>query len=117
MMRHAGVLVGVLAMGAVIGAVGTLAHRVYPYAGVAAVIVMTFTAALFARAWKDWSGLALFAAGWALTVFLLAQQGPGGSVLIVEDTLGYVFLLGSAISIVLVSFAPSFLIKGREHVA
>lgn len=110
-------LSGLLLIGAAVAAVGTLSHRTYPYAGVAAVIVMAFTAALFARLWHQWAGLSLFAAGWAVVVFLLAQQGPGGSVLIVDDALGQVYLLGSAVAIVLVAMAPAFLLKGREDVA
>ncbi|WP_143338145.1 hypothetical protein [Demequina sp. NBRC 110054] len=117
MMRRALGLGGLLVMGAAIAAIGTLSHRTYPFYGVIAVVVMTFTGALFARAWHDWAGLALYSGAWAIVVFLLAQAGPGGSVLIVEDALGYTYLLGSAAAIVLVSFTPSFLIKGREHVA
>ncbi len=104
-------------MGAVIAAIGALSHRTYPFYGLVAVIAVTLTGALFARAWHDWAGLALYAGGWAVVVFLLAQEGPGESVLVVEDALGYGFLLGSAAAIVLVSFTPGFLIKGREHVA
>ncbi len=117
MMRRALGLGGLLLMGAAVATIGTLSHREYPYVGLVAVVVMTFTGALFARAWHDWAGLALYSGAWALVVFLLAQEGPGGSVLIVDGALGRAFLLGSAAAIVLVSFIPSFLIKGRDNVA
>ncbi len=110
-------LVGLFLIGGAVATVGTLSHRTSPYFGVAAVIVMAFTAALFSRLWHEWAGLSLFAAGWAITVFLLAQEGPGGSVLIVDGTLGKTYLLGSAIAIVVVAMAPGFLLKGREDVA
>ncbi|WNM28016.1 DUF6113 family protein [Demequina capsici] len=110
-------LAALFAVGAAIATVGALSHRAFPYIGVALVILVTFTGAVFSRAWKDWGGLALYSSGWAVTVFLLAQRGPGGSVLIVEDALGLVFLLGSTAMIVLVALIPSFLLKGREDVA
>ena len=110
-------LVALLFIGAAVAAVGALSHRTYPYVGVAAVIAMTLTAALFARLWHDWAGLSAFAGAWAVVVFVLAQEGPGGSVLIVDDALGKMYLLGSAIAIVIVAMVPGFLLKGREDVA
>ncbi len=104
-----------LVSGAIVATVGSVAYRSIPPFGVALAIVMVAFAAVFARAWLSWTGLGLFAAVWMSVTFVWTLAGPGGSVLIAADTLGYAWLAGGVIAIVVAALLPKKLLVG-EHV-
>ena len=104
-----------LVSGAIVATVGSVAYRSIPPFGVALAIVMVALAAVFARAWLSWTGLGLFAAVWMSVTFVWTLAGPGGSVLIAADTLGYAWLAGGVIAIVVAALLPKKLLVG-EHV-
>ncbi|WP_062135930.1 hypothetical protein [Demequina aestuarii] len=105
----------VLLFGGVITAsVGAVAHRGFPPLGVVLCVMMVALGAVFARTWLGWAGLGLFAGAWMTMTFVWALEGPGGSVLIVQDALGIGWLAGGAIAIVAASVMPSRLLVGAH---
>ncbi|WP_084075047.1 hypothetical protein [Demequina sp. NBRC 110052] len=110
-------LLAVLALGGVVGLVGVLAHRAYPWFGLVAVLVLTLVAAVFVRAWSSWPALGVFTAGLAIAVSVFAQEGPGGGLLLVEDALGWTYLVGAAGAVVLAAVIPAKVLVGSHDVA
>jgi len=103
----------VLAAGGLITAsVGAVAHRGYPPLGVIGAVVMVAFAAVFARTWLGFAGLAVFAGTWVAMTLVWSLDGPGGSVLIAQDGLGISWLVGSAVVIVAASIVPSRVLVG-----
>ncbi len=94
-------------LGIFVGAAGTVGHRYEPYWGSALVLGVVLSAGTFARAWKSWVGLLVFGQAWAATVmFLYFYSPPSGSVLIVNDTLGKIWLFGGVVAAVLPVLIP-----------
>lgn len=105
----------VLLIGGVITAsVGAVAHRGFAPLGVVLCVLMVGLGAAFARTWLAWTGLGLFAGAWMTMTFVWALEGPGGSVLIVQDALGVGWLAGGALAIVAAAVVPSRLLVGAH---
>ena len=94
-------------LGFFVGVVGTAAHRYHPYWGSVLVIALVLVAGTYARAWKAWTGLLVFSMVWIATVLLLYfVSGPGGSIVILGDSLGKAWLFGGSIAAVAPAFIP-----------
>lgn len=83
-----------LALGLVVGLVGTVAHRSAPPWGLVAAMITLFAVAVVARATAGTGALLAAGAGWLLAVQVLAQTGPGGDALVLADALGYTWAYG-----------------------
>ncbi|MFW7414423.1 hypothetical protein [Demequina sp. SO4-18] len=101
-----------LSGGLITATVGAVAHRTYPPLGLVMCLLMVALGAAFARTWLAWPGLGVFAGAWMTMTFVWALEGPGGSVLIVQDPLGIGWLAGGSIAIVVASLLPSRLLVG-----
>lgn len=107
----------VLAIAGIVTAmVGASAHRSIPPFGPILSILLVVAMALFARSWKDWAGIGASAGLWAVATALLSLEGPGGSVLIAQDALGYSWLIGGMLAIMIVSMVPRSVLFGRADV-
>lgn len=104
-----------VALGVIVAIVGAAAYRDVPWIGVSLCIALVLFSMLFVRSWSSWSGVIAFAVPWAVLTFLFTRQGPGGSLLIPQDSLGYAWIYGGTIAIVLVCVLPPSLI-GRSRV-
>lgn len=100
--------------GLITASVGAVAHRGFPPYGAIASIAMVACAAVFARAWLGFAGVGAFAAAWLVMTFVWALEGPGGSVLIAQDSLGIAWLVGGTVMIMAASVVPTKLLAG-EH--
>lgn len=100
---------GGLAFAAFVGGIVSVsAHRYQPYWGSVLVIALVLASATFARAARSWLGLCVYAIVWFATVGSLSWvQGPGGSIVVLDDALGRTFLIGGSLAIVAVAFLPS----------
>ena len=107
----------VVVLGASVAIVGAVGYRSAPWFGVIISLVLVLVSALFARAFLGWGGLVAFAAPWVVLTFTFAQEGPGGGALIVADALGYAWLIGATVIVVLVSVLPPSLVGGGRRVA
>lgn len=105
MKRALGFLV-LLAGGIITASVGAVAYRSMPPWGLVGCILMVLCAVAFARTWLGWAGLATFSITWMVATFIWALDGPGGSVLIVADSLGVTWLVGAALALVAMSVVP-----------
>lgn len=103
-----------LAGGIIVASVGAVAHRGYPPFGVVLCVLMVALGATFARTWLSWSGLSLFAGAWLAMTFVWALEGPGGSMLIIQDALGIGWLGGGALAIVTASVLPTKVLVGAH---
>lgn len=92
--------------GVIVAIVGVGAHRAIPFLGVALALIMVAAGAAFARAWKSWSGLALYSGAWLVPTTVFAGEGPGGSALIAGDALGVAWAVGGALAIIVVALVP-----------
>ncbi|MFN3867190.1 MAG: hypothetical protein ACK4MD_10835 [Demequina sp.] len=105
----------VLLFGGIITAsVGAVAHRGYPPLGVVLCVIMVALAGTFARTWLGWGGLGLFAGAWITMTFVWALEGPGGSVLIIQDALGVGWLVGGSLAIMVAALMPAKLLVGAH---
>jgi N-acetyl-1-D-myo-inositol-2-amino-2-deoxy-alpha-D-glucopyranoside deacetylase len=100
-----------LPLGVLLGLAGTLLHQVrgdgFPL-GLVVALVMTGSLALALRLLRSSRGaLYLMSAAFAATVFSLAQEQPGGEVLILGNTLGNIWAYGSIGLCALVILFPS----------
>lgn len=100
--------------GLITALVGAVAHRSVPPVGAILCVALMVAATIFARSWKDWMGIGVFAGCWAVMTGVLAQEGPGGSVLIATDALGYTWLIGGALAIIAVCMVPRGILFGRN---
>lgn len=116
MIRSALAYVVLAVVGFITALVGATAYRAIPPFGVILCIFLMLVATTFARSWKDWNGIGVFAGVWAVMTFLLSLEGPGGSHLITTDTLALVWTFGGALAVVLVCLIPAGLLYGRENV-
>jgi hypothetical protein len=106
-----------LAFAAFLGAiVGVAAHRFHPYWGSALVIALVLSSATFARAFRSWLGLGVYATVWFVTVFPLAMfTGPGGSIVVLDDVLGRTLLIGGSLAVVAPAFFPRKWMRAAEQ--
>ena len=104
-------------LGFLVGIVGTGAHRYKPYWGLVCALGLVLSATVFARAWKSYTGQAVFSLTWGAVALPLAfAQGPGGSTLVWTDTLGKWWLVGGGIAAIAPVFIPRRLLEERvEH--
>lgn len=103
-------------LGITVGLVGTGGHRYEPYWGAACVLTLVLAAGTCARAWKSWTGLLVFAQTWIVVVlFLYYLRGPGESIVIVDDTLGKVWIFGGSIAAVVPAFIPRRFVTEGAH--
>lgn len=101
--------------GVVVGAAGTGAHRYEPAWGLTLCIVLVVSAATFARAWRGWWGLMVFAQVWVATVLTLYfYHGPGDSILILSDKLGLGWMIGGSVATVVPAFLPRRLMTRQD---
>ena len=118
MLRNVLAIVALAVVGLFVAIVGTAAHRYEPYWGTLLAISLVLVSALFARAWRAWMGLSLFAGAWAaLLLYLTYIDGPGGNIVILEDALGFAWFVGGAAAIIAVAFVPRRFVSEDAHVA
>ncbi len=104
--------------GALVAIVGTGVHRAAPYFGVAIAIVLVLSTGVFARTWHRYAGLTVYAGAWiAIMMVLMYGDGPGGSSVFVDDSVGRAWVYGAAVAIVAVSFVPRGILEGGNNVA
>ncbi|WP_062461551.1 hypothetical protein [Demequina soli] len=104
-------------IGAIVALVGAGSHRAYGWVGLTASLLLVASASVFARAWSGFSGLGVMGAAWVVMTMVLAQTGPGGSVLIAGDRLGLTWVYGGAAVIAIVAVVPRRLLVGAKVAA
>lgn len=103
-------------LGITVGIVGTGGHRYEPPWGSVCVLVLVTSAAAFARAWKSWTGLLVFASMWMTIVLLLYfSKGPGNSVVILDDGLGKAWIYGGALAAASAVLIPGKYFREGRH--
>jgi hypothetical protein len=103
-------------LGLIVAVVGTGGHRYEPYWGSALVLCLVLAAGTYARAWRSWTGLLVFAQAWIASVLLLYfLRGPGESIVILGDTLGKVWMYGGSIAVVAPAFIPRRFVMDGPH--
>lgn len=90
-------LAACLLVGAVVGVLGTLGHRSVPPWGLVTALVVLLAAATWVRATVGPVAVMGYAVGWVVAVQVLAAGGPGGDVLVLADTTGYVWAYGGLV--------------------
>ncbi len=98
-------------IGAVVGLVGTVAHRIVIGSaelpvGIVLALLAVCTGAVFVRAWAGWVALFAYAGAVMVVVWLLAFGSAGGDVLVPGQAVGNVWVIGSSVVAALVAFAP-----------
>lgn len=98
-------------LGLVVGTVGTVMHRVVVTdhllpAGVVVALLAVLAAGILSRAWNGYAGVAGYALGWVVAVQVLASKGPGGDLLVPNQTVGLAWVWGGMIAIMVVAFLP-----------
>ena len=111
--RTLGRLAGCVLVGAAVGVIGTAVHRALPW-GLVLALGAVVAAAVFGRAWGGGPGVVATGLGLAVTVGVLAGEGPGGDVLVVPDAIGWTWALGFALTGVAFLFPRSWF--GDEQV-
>ncbi|MBO0608420.1 DUF6113 family protein [Myceligenerans salitolerans] len=99
-----------VALGLVIGALGTAVHRYGDeswYAGAALAVALTGAAAVMCRAWSGYGALLAFAGGWIVAVQLMSLRGSGGDVLVPAGTLGLVWTYAGVVTLGVAAFLPA----------
>ena len=108
MLARSGRLATCLLLGLVVATVGTVMHRAIAPWGVALGVLVTLSAAVFARAWEGLAGSLAFAGAWFVAVLVLWQVGPGGDVLVPDlGPWGTIWILAGAVAAGLPALAPS----------
>lgn len=82
-------IVGGLALGLLIGAVGTAIHRTIASGvpiGLVLGLVLTMAAALLLRAWGGVPALLSYALGWVISMEALSLYGPGGDIIVLDPS-------------------------------
>jgi len=115
MQRALQIIVSVL-LGAAISTVGAVSHRSIPPFGVILSVLLVLMATLFVRTWGSWAAVVSFAVPYVLLTYLFTRQGPGGSLLIAADGLGYWWLYGGAGAIVVACVVPRRMLGGGLRV-
>ena len=98
-------------VGVVVGLVGTVAHRapvvdLPVHLGLVLALVTVLAAGVLARAWAGYAGLLGYGIGWVAVVQLLSLEGPGGDVLVPSQPVGYVWIYGGLLVVVVAAFLP-----------
>lgn len=101
-------------LGGLVALLGSAGHRSMDYIGLVIALATTLAGAAFAKAWQSWLGFGLYALAWATTCVAIDSWHPGGSMLIVGDTLGRAWVYGGAAALVAVGAVPMRLIVGRD---
>ena len=113
-MRRAIEIVVSAILGAIVAGVGAIAHRSYPPIGVVLSVLLVLMAAVFVRTWGGWSGIIAFAVPFVALTYLFSRPGPGGSLLIAGDGLGYAWIYASTGAFVVACVLPPRLLgRGR----
>lgn len=115
MRRAVEVLVSAL-LGAIVAVVGSIAHRSYPPIGVVLSVLLVLMATVFVRTWSGWTGVVAFAVPFAALTYIFTREGPGGSLLIAPDGLGYGWLYGGAGAVVIACLLPARMLGGGRSV-
>lgn len=95
-----------VALGVLVGAVGTVAHRQWAPWVLILAFLMVGAAGVLVRAWHGAGALLPFGLGWLGIVQLLATTGPGGDVLLPGELISYVWIAGGMLMIAFAAFAP-----------
>lgn len=100
-------LLATVALGVLVGVVGSVVHRGHWPLGLVGALALVVSAGVLARALAGGAGLLGTGAGMLATTVLLAQEGPGGDVLMpAGDDHGILWLAGSVLVLVPVAFLP-----------
>lgn len=98
----------VLALGGLVGAAGTAAHRAWVPWGIAACLALVLASGVLVRAWVGLAGLLAYGLGWVGVAQVLSLTGPGGDVLIpAGQAIGYAWLVGGMLMMAVAAFAPT----------
>ena len=101
--------------GVVVAVVGSVAYRSVGYLGLVLSLLLVASVGLFSKAWHAWWGFTAYAAAWAVTAFLFAQPGPGGSVLVPDsDIRAAVWIYGGAGVMAVIGAIPPFVLAGKN---
>jgi len=96
-------------LGAVIGVLGTVAHRTQwddlPV-GVVLALAITLSTAVLCRAWAGVGPLLAAGVGWVVAVQVLSVAGPGGDVLVPAQAVGLVWTYGGLAMFAVAAFLP-----------
>lgn len=95
-----------LLLGALVGLVGTVAHRQWLPWVLVLCLLAVLAAAVMVRAWVGGGGLVAYGLGWLALVQVAATAGPGGDVLLPGDAWSYVWMGGGMLMIGVAAFAP-----------
>ncbi|WP_062288112.1 hypothetical protein [Demequina phytophila] len=93
-------------IGVIVALVGAGSHRAFGWISVAACLLLVGTASVFSRAWRGFLGLTVFATAWLVLTVVLAQEGPGGSLLIPNDARSLAWVYGGAVVIGVAALVP-----------
>lgn len=104
-------------LGVIVAIVGGIGHRSIPPLGVALSVALVLVSAIFVRTWGGWSAVIAFVVPLVALSFLFTRVGPGGSLLIAGDGLGYGWLYGASGAIVLACLVPAQMLGGGRHVS
>lgn len=99
-------LVAALAVGIVVGVLGTFGHRSLVPWGLVLGLVASVAAAVWVRATFGPVPVMAYLVGWVVAVQVLAAGGPGGDVHVVADTTGYVWAYGTVLLVLGTLFLP-----------
>ncbi|MFD6135075.1 DUF6113 family protein [Isoptericola sp. NPDC060257] len=98
-----------VALGAVVGVLGTVAHRTQWHdlpVGIVLALAITLSTAVLCRAWAGLGPLLAAGAGWVMAVQVLAVAGPGGDVLVPAQAVGLVWTYGGLAMFLVAAFLP-----------
>lgn len=109
-------LLGALLLGLVIGLIGTFTHRSVEPWGLVLAFATLLAGSLFTRAWADNSGVMVLGVGWLIAAQALALTGPGGDVVVPAELVGYLWIYGGIVFVVLAAFAPRSWFSDTEFV-
>ncbi|WP_235856960.1 PIG-L family deacetylase [Occultella glacieicola] len=93
-------------LGVILGATGTAFHRWSEPWGLVIGLVAVLAAGVLARTFADARGLLGYGAGVVLTVLAMTYLGPGGDVIVADDSIGIAWLFGVMFAVLLGAFAP-----------